>query len=128
MTLLNELLRGFFLGLGFVFGAAFLIILLVSMITGGKSKSYSAKDLLKPFEKYRGKLQQTEKYEEMQVVDQIIESLKKDEVIDAVSLFDIDSDTKLVVDDNDDGPNMIKLATTYRIKKLKDAPKDEKGK
>ncbi len=131
MTLLNELLRGIFLGIGFTFGAGFFILLLVNMLTGGSSKSYSASDLLKPFEKYRGKLHQKENYEEMEVVDKIIDGLKKDEVIDDVKLYEIDSDTKLVVADNDDGPNLIKLATTYNIKKLKpittkDDKKDDK--
>ena len=119
MTVLLDFIRGIFLGIGFTIGFGFFIILIIKSIFGGKSKTYSANDLLKPFESYRGKLHQKELYEEMEAVDNIIDNLKKNDVIEAVDKYEIKSDTKLVVADNDDGPNMIKLATTYKIIKLK---------
>jgi hypothetical protein len=122
MTLLFDLFRGVFIGFGFAFGFLFIIIILVKMLlaTKSKKKTYNSNDLIKPFFYYKERLVEMEKYEEMIIVDNIMDNLGKDIIVPEVYQYEIKSDTQLVLENDEEyGRSKINFATTYVVVKQK---------
>jgi len=97
--------------LGFIIGIFLLIIpfILSKAIKGNK---YKLCELKKAFVKYKNKCLKDSDYEDMHLVDKVIENLNNDIQIKEVNSFKIESDKKFKV--NKKG---LKLLVKYKVKR-----------
>lgn len=115
MTLLFELLKGFFFALGFFSTVAALIAYGIYKFTSmSKTKTYDVLDLIRPFEVYKSKMIELEQYEDVHQLEATITNLKAGIIDESVKLYKITKDSSVVMGEKN-GNNTFKIATTYKV-------------
>ncbi len=128
--MLQSLLQGLGIGIGFTISIIIGFVLFIGI--KAMFKKYKPKDLLEPFEDYKSKLLDEEKYEEVLAVSNILTYLKLGKLHDDIDDYEIEkTETKLtdfisLVDDEDEYENVLLDKKDNNHKKTKYVVKGKK--
>lgn len=119
MSYLLELIKGILIAFGIILGFLIFILWLSGKINS--DDEYQAEDLIIPFQKYLKTISESEQYEQIREIENVIFDLKNGDIKSAIK-FKIKKDFSISIK-NDDGTS-FKFTLDYTIiKKLNDEKK-----